>query len=53
VPVKEWWQRYRQRLMDRDMDDKILEMYQSSMRLSEPFTQEFKDFWAMPNDFNL
>ena len=53
VPVKKWWQRYRQRLMDRDMDDKILEMYQSSMRLSEAFTQEFKDFWALPDDFNL
>jgi hypothetical protein len=39
--------------MDRDMDGKILEMYQSSMRLSQAFTQEFKDFWAMPDDFNL
>ncbi len=53
VPVKQWWHRYRQRLMDRDMDGKILEMYQSSMRLSQAFTQEFKDFWAMPDDFNL
>jgi len=28
-------------------------MYQSSMRLSEAFTREFKDFWALPDDFNL
>jgi hypothetical protein len=53
VPAKDWWQRYRKRLIDRDMDDKILEMYQSSMRLSEAFTREFNDFWALPDDFNL
>jgi hypothetical protein len=35
------------------MDDKILEMYQSSMRLSEAFTREFKDFWALHDEFNL
>ena len=53
VPVKQWWQKSRQRLMERNLDGKILEMYQSSMRLSEAFTQEFKDFWALPDDFNL
>ncbi len=53
VPTKDWWQRSRQRLVERDIDDKILEMYQSSMRLSEAFTREFKDFWALPDDFNL
>jgi N-methylhydantoinase B/oxoprolinase/acetone carboxylase alpha subunit len=53
VPAKEWWRKSRQRLVERDIDDKILEMYQSSMRLSEAFTQEFKDFWALTDDFNL
>ena len=53
VPAKEWWRKSRQRLVERDIDDRILEMYQSSMRLSEAFTQEFKDFWALPDDFNL
>ena len=53
VPVKEWWEKSRQRVMDRKMDGQLLEMYQSSMRLSASFTREFKDFWALPDDFNL
>jgi len=39
--------------MGRNVDGKILEMYQSSMKLSEAFTQEYKDFWALPDDFSL
>jgi acetone carboxylase alpha subunit len=53
VPAKEWWQKARQRVVDRKLDDQIVEMYQSSMRLSESFTQEYKDFWALPDDYNM
>ena len=53
MPAREWWEKSRQRVKDRNMDSKILEMYQSSMRLSESFTQEFKDFWALSDDFSL
>lgn len=53
VPAKEWWEKARQRVVDRRWDSQITEMYQSSMRLSESFTQEFKDFWALPEDFNM
>lgn len=53
VPVREWWEASRRRVMDRDVDNKILEMYQSSMRLSEAFAQEFKDFWALPEEWTL
>lgn len=51
VPAKDWWQKTRQRVIKRNMNDKIIEMYQSSMRLSENFTQEYKDFWSLPDDF--
>ena len=53
VPVKEWWQKARQRFMARDFDPQIVEMYQSSARLSQPFAQEVRDFWALPDDFTL
>ena len=53
VPVEKWWQKSRQRLLDKDIDPLLIEMYQSSMKLSESFTQEFKDFWAMPDDFSM
>jgi len=53
VPVKQWWEKFRQRLMDRALDPLLLEMYQSSMKMSQAFTREFREFWALPNDFTL
>ena len=53
VPVKDWWQKSRQRFMKREFDGQIVEMYQSSARLSQAFAQEVKDFWALPDDFTL
>ena len=53
VPVKEWWGQNRKRIMLRDMHPMILEMYQSSMKMSEAFAKEYRDFWALPDDFVL
>ena len=53
VQAKEWWKKYRQRVADRNMDSKIVEMYQSSMKMSESFSQEYKDFWALPDDWTM
>ncbi len=53
VPVKDWWKKARKTFMAKDMDDKVLEMYQSSARISEPFTKEIREFWALPDDFSL
>lgn len=49
VPVEDWWRRTRERLVDGDIDAMLLEMYQSSMKMSEAFTSEFKQFWALPD----
>jgi acetone carboxylase alpha subunit len=53
VPVEQWWQKARQRLIDKELDPLLAEMYSSSMKLSENFTREFKDFWGLPNDFTF
>jgi N-methylhydantoinase B/oxoprolinase/acetone carboxylase alpha subunit len=53
VPVNEWWQNSRQTLMERNIDAQLLEMYGSSAKLSPSFAQEFKDFWALPDDYAL
>lgn len=53
VPVKEWWKKAREKIMTKDMDGKILEMYQSSVRLSPAFAGELREFWALPQDFEL
>lgn len=51
VPVEEYWQKTRQRVVEKDLDPLLTEMYQSSMKLSESFTQEFKDFWALSEEW--
>jgi acetone carboxylase alpha subunit len=53
VPVQDWWQESRKKIMLREMHPLLLEMYQSSMKMSQRFTREFKDFWALPEDFAL
>jgi N-methylhydantoinase B/oxoprolinase/acetone carboxylase alpha subunit len=41
VPVKDWWRKSRQRLMENDLDAQLLEMYGSSAKLSPSFAREF------------
>ncbi len=53
VPVEEWWQKARQRLVDKQLDPLLIEMYRSSMKLSIGFTREYKDFWGLPSDFTF
>jgi len=53
VPVKEWWAQERQRVLDKSLDPMLIEMYQSSMKMSPKFAREYKDFWALPEDFSL
>jgi N-methylhydantoinase B/oxoprolinase/acetone carboxylase alpha subunit len=52
-PVSQWWKKTRERLLSKDLDGKLIEMYQSSMKLSQNFAQEFKEFWQLPEDFSF
>jgi acetone carboxylase, alpha subunit len=51
VPVEQYWQQARQRILDKKLDPMLREAYQSSMKLSQGFTRDYKDFWALPDDF--
>lgn len=48
VPAREFWVGRSRQLAAREFDPLISEMYASSMKLSESFAQEFRDFWALP-----
>ena len=52
-PVSQWWGEARKRLMKKDLDGKLVEMYQNSMKMSQPFTREFREFWAFPKEFSF
>ncbi len=51
VPVAQYWQQARQRILDKKLDPLLQEAYRSSMKLSEGFTRDYKNFWALPDDF--
>jgi acetone carboxylase, alpha subunit len=51
VPVMQWWQQARQHVANKQFDPLLVEMYRSSMKMSEKFTREYKDFWGLPNEF--
>ncbi len=53
VPVKDWWEENRERIISRDMHPLLLEMYESSMKMSQSFAEEYRDFWSLPDDFAL
>ena len=43
----------RQRILDRDMIEPVQRMYAESMRLSERWAREFREFWDLPEDFEF
>lgn len=51
VPVREWMKTERQRVLDREMIEPVQRMYAESMRLSETWAREFREFWELPDDF--
>jgi hypothetical protein len=52
-PMRQWWEKARKRLMEKDFDGKLVEMYQNSMKMSQPFTREFREFWDLPEEFSF
>jgi acetone carboxylase, alpha subunit len=53
VPVREWMQAERRRVLDGDMIDPVKVMYAESIRLSEAWAREFREFWDLPEDFDF
>jgi len=52
-PMRQWWGKARERLMEKNFDGKLVEMYQNSMKMSQPFTREFREFWDLPEEFSF
>jgi acetone carboxylase alpha subunit len=58
VPVREWMSGQRERILasadgDGDLGPHIQRMYAESMRLSERWAKEFREFWGLPDDFDF
>jgi hypothetical protein len=53
VPVREWMESERERILARDMIEPVQRMYAESMRLSERWAREFREFWDLSEDFEF
>jgi N-methylhydantoinase B/acetone carboxylase alpha subunit len=52
IPVREWMAAERQRVLDGDMIEPVKRMYAESLRLSDRWAAEFREFWDLPADFD-
>ena len=51
VPAREWIERERERIRDRDVSDPVAEMYRSSFELSPAWAAEYRRFWNLGAEF--
>ncbi len=51
VPVEDWWQGQRQRVLAHELPLPIQGMYAESMKLSPRWAAEYRGFWDLPEDF--
>jgi len=53
MPTREWMKEERERILNKDAATQVQHMFATSFSLSEKFTQEFKEFWDLPADWEL
>jgi hypothetical protein len=52
VPVREWMKGERERVVAGEFIEPVKRMYAESIRLSDRWAQEFREFWELPDDFD-
>ncbi len=53
MPVKAWMDIEKQKILKGAFARPIRDMYRSSMTLSDRFAKEFREFWSLPDDFEM
>ena len=53
IPTKQWMERERKKILNKEASLQVLHMYAGSFALSKKFTEEFKAFWNLPEDWML
>ncbi|MFB0560310.1 MAG: hydantoinase B/oxoprolinase family protein [Candidatus Lokiarchaeia archaeon] len=51
VPVNEWIEKTKPRILAKEVCEEIKGMYNDSFLVSERWGKEFKEFWGLPEDF--
>ncbi|MFC1999534.1 hydantoinase B/oxoprolinase family protein [Chloroflexota bacterium] len=53
MPVKEWWHRRRETIVNRELDALLRDMYNDSLSKGKRWSDEFRAFWDLPEDFSF
>lgn len=53
VPTTEWMKQEKEKIIDKDASLQVRHMFAQSFALSEKFTDEFKGFWDLPEDWMI
>jgi acetone carboxylase alpha subunit len=53
LPTREWMKEERERILNKHAAVQVQHMFATSFALSEKFTQQFKDFWNLPADWQV
>ena len=51
IPTKEWMKEEKERILSKTASSQVQHMYAGSFALSEQFTDEFKGFWDLPEEW--
>ncbi len=53
IPTRQWMKEERERILTKSASVQVRHMYSTSFGLSEKFSNEFKRFWTLPDDWAL
>ena len=53
VSAADWLENERSRVVDQDFAPEVRRMYAESMSMSADFAAEFRQFWSLPDDFEI
>jgi acetone carboxylase alpha subunit len=53
LPTREWMKAERERILNKHASIQVKHMFATSFALSKKFTQEFKEFWSLPDSWQL
>ncbi|MBY7142418.1 hydantoinase B/oxoprolinase family protein [Virgibacillus sp. NKC19-3] len=53
MPVEDWIESERERVLEGDFVTEVRKMYQDTMSISNHFATEFREFWNLPDDFTM
>ncbi|MFB0562288.1 MAG: hydantoinase B/oxoprolinase family protein [Candidatus Lokiarchaeia archaeon] len=53
LPFNEFWEKERKIITENKMSEPVRYMYSDSLRLSKKWAKEFREFWKLPEDFQI